>query len=180
MGQKYLNQREHTRTNNSNQQLETTRDRKRQKVKPRTMALLFDTVFDLDDLVFRHPFAPSSCGSKRKQCVPGSMAKRQQWPKIDLLEEEDRFVVKADVPGVPKDKLKLSVSEDGITLGFEEEESKEEGGSQGKALTRTRSQPASWTVCLLYPCPRPLRVSRKPSRSSRQPSPVPCLLKYIR
>merc|ERR1711904_485011 len=115
---------EPTRTH-SNQQLEPTRDRKRQKVKPRTMALLFDTVFDLDDLVFRHPFAPSSCGSKRKQ-----------WTKIDLLEEEDRFVVKADVPGVPKDKLKLSVSEDGITLGFEEEESKEEGGSQGKALRR--------------------------------------------
>merc|ERR1712182_72969 len=156
---------EPTRTH-SNQQLEpTTRTNKRQKEKPRTMALLFDTVFDLDDLVFRHPFAPSSCGSKRKQCVPGSMAKRQQWPKIDLLEEDDGFVVKADVPGVPKDKLKLSVSEDGITLGFEEEESKEEGGSQGKALrreryfrsftrtvpyqkalTRTRSQPASWTV----------------------------------
>merc|ERR1739849_75077 len=77
---------EPTRTH-SNQQLEPTRDRKRQKVKPRTMALLFDTVFDLADLVFRHPFAPSSCGSKRKQCVPGSMAKRQQWPKIDLLEE---------------------------------------------------------------------------------------------
>merc|ERR1739845_49482 len=88
---------EPTRTH-SNQQLEPTRDRKRQKVKPRTMALLFDTVFDLDDLVFRHPFAPSSCGSK----------------------------------------LKLSVSEDGITLGFEEEESKEEGGSQGKALRRER------------------------------------------
>merc|ERR1711959_186070 len=62
----------------------------------------------------------------------------QQWPKIDLLEEEDRMGVKADVPGVPKDKLKLSVSEDGITLGFEEEESKEEGGSQGKALRRER------------------------------------------
>lgn len=104
------------------------------------MALLFDTVFDLDDLVFRHPFAPSSCGSKRKQCVPGSMAKRQQWPKIDLLEEEDRFVVKADVPGVPKDKLKLSVSEDGITLGFEEEESKEEGGSQGQSKTLRRER----------------------------------------
>merc|ERR1739845_41361 len=88
---------EPTRTH-SNQQLEPTRDRKRQKVKPRTMALLFDTVFDLDDLVFRHPFAPSSCGSKMKQ----------------------------------------SVSEDGITLGFEEEESKEEGGSQGKALRRER------------------------------------------
>merc|ERR1711869_95900 len=138
MGTEISEPTQHTRTNNSNQQLEPTRDRKRQKVKPRTMALLFDTVFDLDDLVFRHPFAPSSCGSKRKQCVPGSMAKRQQWPKINLLEEEDRFVVKADVPGVPKDKLKLSVSEDGITLGFEEEESKEEGGSQGKALRRER------------------------------------------
>merc|ERR1711933_59015 len=119
---------EPTRTH-SNQQLEPTRDRKINLERWRFYSIPFLTLTTLSSDTLLHLLLADQTGSR---------AKRQQWPKIDLLEEEDRFVVKADVPGVPKDKLKLSVSEDGITLGFEEEESKEEGGSQGKALRRER------------------------------------------
>merc|ERR1712078_362633 len=105
---------EPTRTH-SNQQ-ETERDRKLNLERWRFYSIPFLTLTTLSSDTLLHLLLVDQRGSS---------AKRQQWPKIDLLEEEDRFVVKADVPGVPKDKLKLSVSEDGITLGFEEEESKE-------------------------------------------------------
>merc|ERR1712072_1249463 len=74
-----------------------------------TMALLVPDFFD-------HIFADlhkdvvdlSSC---KKVCRPS--ASRMAWPKV---------VVHADVPGVPKDKLKVEIKDNGITLSFDQEE----------------------------------------------------------
>jgi len=63
--------------------------------------------------------------------------KVNHWPKVDINEEEDKFVVHADVPGVPKDQLKLEIKDNGITLSFDQDESKEET-REGKTIRRER------------------------------------------
>ena len=51
-------------------------------------------------------------------------------PNCDLLEEEDHFLLKAEVPGVKKEDLDISVNDDSITLKGEVKEEKEEKGKR--------------------------------------------------
>jgi HSP20 family protein len=52
------------------------------------------------------------------------------WPKIDILDKEDAIVVRAEMPGVKKEDLEVTISGDRLTLEakreFEEEEKKED------------------------------------------------------
>jgi HSP20 family protein len=65
-------------------------------------------------------------------------------PKVDVIDRDDEVVVRAEVPGVEKDDLELSVSENSVTIkGETKHEEKEEKGdycrseiSRG-AFTRT-------------------------------------------
>merc|ERR1712057_65098 len=85
-----------------------------------TMALLVPDFFD-------HIFADlhgdvvdlSSC---KKVCRPS--ASRMSWPKVDVTEE--------------KDKLKVEIKDNGITLSFDQEEKKEETTQQGKTIRKER------------------------------------------
>jgi HSP20 family protein len=45
--------------------------------------------------------------------------------KLDVLEKEDRFVVKADVPGIPKERVHLSVDGDLLNLSIDNETAQE-------------------------------------------------------
>jgi len=51
-----------------------------------------------------------------------------QWsPRVDVLEREGHFVVRADLPGLSKEDVKVEVARDHITLeGERKEEAKEE------------------------------------------------------
>merc|ERR1739847_219471 len=122
-------------TNQSNHEGTLTKEEQTNKnEQTKTMALLvpdfFDHIFaDLHDDVVDL----SSC---KKVCRP--RASRMSWPKIDVTEEEDKFLVYADVPGVPKDKLKVDIKDNGITLSFDQEEKKEETTQQGKTIRKER------------------------------------------
>jgi HSP20 family protein len=52
------------------------------------------------------------------------------WPKIDILDKEDAIVVRAEMPGVKKEDLEVTIAGDRLTLEakreFEEEEKKED------------------------------------------------------
>jgi len=52
------------------------------------------------------------------------------WPKIDILDKDDTLVVRAEMPGVKKEDLEITISGDRLTLeakrDFEEEEKKED------------------------------------------------------
>ena len=52
------------------------------------------------------------------------------WPKIDVLDKEDMIVVRAEMPGVRKEDLEVTIAGDRLTFEakkeFEEEEKKED------------------------------------------------------
>jgi len=70
-------------------------------------------------------------------------------PKIDVIDREKEVLIRAEVPGVEKDKLDISVSETSITIkGTAHHEEKEEKGEYYRSETthgefaRTVSLPA--------------------------------------
>jgi HSP20 family protein len=71
-------------------------------------------------------------------------------PKVDVVERDEEVMVRAELPGVDKDKLDVSVTADSVTIkATSQQESKEEKGdfhrreiSQG-SFTRTVALPAS-------------------------------------
>jgi HSP20 family protein len=52
------------------------------------------------------------------------------WPKVDILDKEDAIVVRAELPGVRKEDLEITIAGDRLTLEakreYEEKEEKEE------------------------------------------------------
>lgn len=47
-------------------------------------------------------------------------------PRIDLTQHEDEVVIRADLPGVEKDDVKVSVTEDAVTIRGERHRAQEE------------------------------------------------------
>lgn len=73
-----------------------------------------------------------------------------RFPKVDVVDREDEVVVKAEVPGVAREDLDVSVSDDSVTIkGVTSHEEKEEKGdyyrceiSRG-SFSRTVALPAT-------------------------------------
>lgn len=73
-----------------------------------------------------------------------------RFPKVDVVDREDTVVIKAEVPGVDKKDLDISVSDDSVTIkGTTSHEEKEEDGefyrceiSRG-SFSRTVALPAA-------------------------------------
>ena len=51
-----------------------------------------------------------------------------EMPDVDLIDEGDHFIVRADLPGVSKNDIKLRVNKDSITISAETKKQKEEKG----------------------------------------------------
>ncbi|MGC8547759.1 MAG: Hsp20/alpha crystallin family protein [Candidatus Micrarchaeia archaeon] len=51
-----------------------------------------------------------------------------KMPDVDLIDEGDHITVKADMPGVKKDDIKLKVNKSNITISAETKKEKEEKG----------------------------------------------------
>lgn len=49
-------------------------------------------------------------------------------PAIDVEETDNSFIVKAEVPGMKKEDIKVTIDEDGITISGERKKEKEEKG----------------------------------------------------
>jgi len=61
---------------------------------------------------------------------PSLTAEREVWPAIDISENEDAIVVKAEIPGCKADDIDISVHGNTLTISGEkkhEEEKKEKG-----------------------------------------------------
>ena len=64
-------------------------------------------------------------------------AEGSAWaPAVDITERDNVYVVKADVPGIEKDKIKISITGDTLTISGQTVEEKEE--KQGNQLYRER------------------------------------------
>jgi HSP20 family protein len=53
--------------------------------------------------------------------------KAHEWSlAIDLIERDDKFVLRANIPGIKPEEVKIEVDEDVLTVSAEHEESEEE------------------------------------------------------
>jgi HSP20 family protein len=48
------------------------------------------------------------------------------WPRVDIAEDKNAYHIKADLPGLEKDELKVSVENGVLTIGGEKKEEKKE------------------------------------------------------
>ncbi|HEX7061081.1 MAG TPA: Hsp20/alpha crystallin family protein [Woeseiaceae bacterium] len=79
---------------------------------------LFDLLRrDLDELA----------GRRFGAAVPADTNLVSDWvPAIDILEEKDRFVLRADVPGVNPDEIEISMEKGVLTVAGERREERQE------------------------------------------------------
>ena len=59
-------------------------------------------------------------------------------PKLDMYEEENQLVIKAELPGVSKKDIEISIEDDILSLKAEKREEKEEGEEGTIHYTRER------------------------------------------
>jgi len=59
-----------------------------------------------------------------------------RWPRVDVQDRESEVVVRAELPGVKKDDLDVSVSENAVTLKASTRSEKEEGEKEGEYYRR--------------------------------------------
>ena len=78
------------------------------------------------DHVFGALFTPANGEAAAN---PGAIA-------LDVVETPDAYIVKAEVPGVAKDRIDVKVEDRDVTISYE---THEELGAEGKALWRERS-----------------------------------------
>jgi HSP20 family protein len=81
------------------------------------------------DKLFGDVFA--DFGTARRRLAPGVKhglgSPQAQWaPPIEVLERNDRLVVRAELPGLSKDDVKVEVTDDLLTIAGERREEREE------------------------------------------------------
>lgn len=61
----------------------------------------------------------------------------QEWsPAVDIADEEDKFIIKADLPGVKAEDIKVTVENDVLTIKGERESEKREQTNNFKRIER--------------------------------------------
>lgn len=61
----------------------------------------------------------------------------EEWsPAVDIAEEEDKYIIKADLPGVKADDIKVTVENDVLTIKGERESEKREQSDHYKRIER--------------------------------------------
>lgn len=56
----------------------------------------------------------------------GAAREREWTPAVDVVRDEGKLVVRADVPGIKPEEIKVEIREDYLTLSGQHEEAKEE------------------------------------------------------
>jgi HSP20 family protein len=78
------------------------------------------------DRVFGEVFADFGTAPRRRG-APGFGFPQAQWaPPIEVLERDDKLVVRAELPGLSKDDVKVEVTDDLLTIEGERREEREE------------------------------------------------------
>lgn len=73
----------------------------------------------------------------------------ERWaPSVDLIEEEGKLRLRADVPGIKPDEIKIEVADDVLTISGEHTEEKEE---KGKRYVRRERRSGSFSRSLSVP-----------------------------
>ena len=89
----------------------------------------FDRIFDEFRSGFENMFfGPVDFGKPFRGLMPVPESVRE--PVMDLADLGDKFELTAEMPGIPRDKINISVSDNGIEINAEVEEKKEEKGKE--------------------------------------------------
>ena len=110
---------------------------KLQKVEPARMPAPFgDMEQFFDNLFTRGWLRPFGWERPRWGELMGTFEERM--PKVDIIDREEQVVVRAEVPGVNKDDLDVSVSDNAVTIRGEtrHEEKEEKGDYYRSEMTR--------------------------------------------
>ena len=110
---------------------------KLQKVEPARMPAPFgDMEQFFDNLFARGWLRPFGWERPRWGELMGTFEERM--PKVDIIDREEQVVVRAEVPGVNKDDLDVSVSDNAVTIRGEtrHEEKEEKGDYYRSEMTR--------------------------------------------
>lgn len=66
-------------------------------------------------------------GRSDRMLVEMESGERHKWSlAVDIIERDDKYVLRADVPGIEADEIKIEVEDDVLTVSAEHEESEEE------------------------------------------------------
>lgn len=72
----------------------------------------------------------------------------ENMPRVDVIDREDEVVVKAEIPGMDKEHIDVSVTNDAVTIKGEIREEKEEKGD----FYRSEIRRSSFTRTVRLPC----------------------------
>jgi len=97
------------------------------------MALIkWEPLREIEDMFDRYTRAMSWPSSRGQELI-----KTCDWsPRIDISETDNEFVVKAEIPDVKKEDVKVSVDNGVLTIQGEKKQAKEEKGKQFHRVER--------------------------------------------
>lgn len=98
-----------------------------------------------------HPFGDLADLRSRldRMFEEASVGEGRGWaPSVDLIEEKGRLVLRADVPGIKPDDVKIEVEDDVLTISGEHSEEKEE---KDKRYVRRERRYGSFARSLTLP-----------------------------
>jgi HSP20 family protein len=74
-------------------------------------------------------------------------------PRVDICEDETKFYVQAELPGLKKEEVKVTVSDDNLLVikGEKKREEKEEDTKEGKYYIRVERNYGAFTRSFLLP-----------------------------
>ena len=72
------------------------------------------------------------------EATPSGLTASDWAPDVDIREEESRFVIHADVPGVQPGDIEITLENDVLTLKGRREEEKEHASGAFRHIERTR------------------------------------------
>ena len=78
------------------------------------------------DRVFGDVFADFGTAPRRRGALAFGFPQAQWVPPIEVLERDDKLVVRAELPGLNKDDIKVEVTDDLLTIAGERREEREE------------------------------------------------------
>jgi len=101
------------------------RSRETERVEPARALTPLEEIEQRFQEFFRRPFPLQSSLSRLRMSEI-----EEVLPKVDIYDEEDSFVIKAEIPGIKKEDVEVNLTEDTITISGEkkrEEEAEKKG-----------------------------------------------------
>jgi HSP20 family protein len=103
------------------------------------MALMkWDPMRELEDMSTRlNRLFRTDMGFARPEFGEGPISAAEWSPAVDVVELPDEYLIKAELPGVPKDQMKIDLKNGVLTVSGERKEEKEEKGKRFHRVERS-------------------------------------------